>query len=333
MKSKFNSFNNSELYIFSYKYRLQFLIVITLSVLGSSIASFLIHDKFKSVAIIYPSSSSSSNSVFNEQSRNIVEFGDEEKTEQLLEILNSEKIKQHITQKFDLINYYKISSKTPQYELNEIFKENFSFRKNKNMALEITVLDQNPDTAAKIANEVLVILDDVINTIKKKRAKQGLKIIEKAYQKLQAEIETMEDSLKKIMSKGIIHIPSQSEAYNTTYAEAILVNNKNAMEELKKNIDNLSENGGAFVILRDRIDLEIGKLSGLKSKYEEAKAEAEEKIDNFFVVTNPYPAEKKSYPIRWLIVLISTICSIILAYIVLILYDQSIQIRANIPEE
>jgi capsule polysaccharide export protein KpsE/RkpR len=70
----------------------------------------------------------------------------------------------------------------------------------------------------------------------------------------------------------------------------------------------------------------------LKTKYEEAKVGAEEKIDNFFVVTHPYPAKKKSYPVRWLIVTISTLCTTILSYIILILYDQSIKVRAENPE-
>ena len=332
MKNNLNIFNNSALYIFLFKYRFQFIIVITISILGSSAASFFIQDKFKSVAIIYPSSTTSTTSLFNENSKNIVEFGDEEKTEQLLEILNSEKIREHLVKKFDLINYYKIKSKTPQHELNEIFKENFSFKKNKNMALEITVMDHQPDTAALLTNEVLIILDDVINSIRKKRAQQGLQIVENAYLKLKGEIEVLEDSLNKLMSRGIVDIPSQSEAFNTTYAEAILLNNKNAMVELKKNIDNLSYNGGAFVILRDRIMLEMSRLSILKTKYEEAKVGAEEKIDNFFVVTHPYPAKKKSYPIRWLIVTISTLSTTILAYIILILYDQSIKVRAENPE-
>jgi tyrosine-protein kinase Etk/Wzc len=332
VKKNNNIFNNSALYFFLFKYRLQFLIVISISILGSSIASFFIQDKFKSTAIIYPSSTTSTTSLFNENSKNIVEFGDEEKTEQLLEILNSEKIREHLTKKFDLINYYKIKSNTPQNELNEIFKENFSFRKNKNMALEITVFDHQADTAALMTNEVLVILDDVINSIRKKRAQQGLKIVENAYLKLKNEIVDLEDSLHRLMSKGIIDIPSQSEAFNTTYAEAILLNNKNAMEELKKNIDNLSNNGGAFVILRDRIMLEMNRLSILKTKYEEAKVGAEEKIDNFFIVTHPYPAKKKSYPIRWLIVSISTLCTTVLAYLILIIYDQSIKVRAENPE-
>ena len=129
MKNNLNIFNNSALYIFLFKYRFQFIIVITISILGSSAASFFIQDKFKSVAIIYPSITTSTTSLFNENSKNIVEFGDEEKTEQLLEILNSEKIREHLVKKFDLINYYKIKSKTPQHELNEIFRENFSFKK------------------------------------------------------------------------------------------------------------------------------------------------------------------------------------------------------------
>ena len=46
-----------------------------------------------------------------------------------------------------------------------------------------------------------------------------------------------------------------------------------------------------------------------------------ESLPHTFVINTAYEAEKKSYPIRWLIVVISAISSLILAVIVLSIID------------
>ena len=54
-----------------------------------------------------------------------------------------------------------------------MIEENISFKQNKNMAVEIVVLDHSPDTAALIAKELLTVLDKTVNQIQKERAVQG----------------------------------------------------------------------------------------------------------------------------------------------------------------
>ena len=45
----------------------------------------------------------------------------------------------------------------------------------------------------------------------------------------------------------------------------------------------------------------------IAEKSREVVEDVEEKIDNVFIVTTAFPAEKNSYPVKWLIVLLSTI--------------------------
>ena len=59
----------------------------------------------------------------------------------------------------------------------------------------------------------------------------------------------------------------------------------------------------------------------IKEKFDKAKIDAEEELPQTFKVDPAYPAEKKSYPIRWIIVVISTISAFILGVIILAVLD------------
>jgi len=59
----------------------------------------------------------------------------------------------------------------------------------------------------------------------------------------------------------------------------------------------------------------------LNTKYVEAKVEAEQDLPHKFIVDYAYPADKKAYPKKSIIVLTSTIATVILAFIVLLIID------------
>jgi len=71
------------------------------------------------------------------------------------------------------------------------------------------------------------------------------------------------------------------------------------------------------------------QLSDLKAKYEEARVDAFEFLPQKFVVTTAYKAEKKSYPIRWLIVTLTVISSLFLATIIIIVLENYSSLKAK----
>jgi hypothetical protein len=75
------------------------------------------------------------------------------------------------------------------------------------------------------------------------------------------------------------------------------------------------------VSLRELHEAQIKQLAIIKAKYEEAKVDAEQILTQKFIVNKATKAEKKSYPIRWLIVVISTISALIFGFIVLLLME------------
>jgi uncharacterized protein involved in exopolysaccharide biosynthesis len=66
-------------------------------------------------------------------------------------------------------------------------------------------------------------------------------------------------------------------------------------------------------------------LSFLKSKYAEAALDASQQLPKKFVINKAIKAEKKSYPVRWLIVVASTFSAFILTLLGLIFYDSVIR--------
>jgi capsule polysaccharide export protein KpsE/RkpR len=330
-------FDSSSLYVFLYKYKVQIALIILLSGLVSAIISVTIQEKYKSFAVIYPSNTSSVakaliSSRFGGKA-DIMEFGEEEKSEHLLEILNSDKVRKKIIDQFNLMNHYDISieeSSTPNFDLNEIYDENITFKRNMNMAVVITVLDHSPDTAAQITNGLLIALDDVMNSIQKERALQGFNIVKKAYLTLSQEVEDMEDSLSFIMGKGVLDVKSQSEVYGDAYAQAIAKGNKTAEKALSAKLDLLSKYGAQNISLRNALLNERKRLSELKGKFEEAKIDAESRLQNYFTITSPFAAEKKSYPVRWLIVVMSVLGALFTGGITIVLYEQFQKLKTQL---
>jgi len=296
--------------------------------LVSALVSMLITEKFKSTVILYPANTSSiSKALINQNGgakTDLLEFGEEEKTEQLQQILNSDRIRNEVIKKFNLMKHYEIdtSSDTKNSELIDKYEANIKFKRNEFMAIEIVVLDEDKIKAAEIANGIAEILDQQMNDIQKERAIKGLQIVEKSYNEYLAYVKNMEDSLKFIMSLGVHDFEKQSEVLTQAYAEAVSKNNQAAIKAINEKLDLISKYGAQQYKLKEELENSIMQLTFLKDKYEQAKIDANEKITNYFVVNHATPAEKKSYPIRSLIVLVSTLCTGLFAFIVLLVNEK-----------
>ena len=79
--------------------------------------------------------------------------------------------------------------------------------------------------------------------------------------------------------------------------------------------------------VRENLYIQREQLNLLKKKFEEAKIDAEAVLTYKFIVNKAFPAERKSYPVRWLIVATSTIVSMVFGILILILLDNIKRIR------
>lgn len=297
------------------KYRKHLLVIGVLAILLSAIFSspFFITPLYKSTVILYPTASKSISKVLLSDNpgitKDILEFGEEEQTEQMLQVLNSNKIRDEIIEKYNLLEHYNIPDNST-YKLTRLYDEyenKFEFRRTEFMAVKITVYDSDAQLAADMANNVAELIDSTINHMQKEVAKKAFFIVDKEYNSLKKSVQDKEDSLDILRSYGVNDYESQAEMFNRQLAIEMARGNTEGMRRLEQKLSIIAKYGGTYVSLRDGLEHDKKQLSEIKAKYDEAKVDANETLPHKFVVSNAYKAEKKSYPIRWLIVLISTL--------------------------
>jgi uncharacterized protein involved in exopolysaccharide biosynthesis len=314
-------------------YKKILLIVGSVALVVSTIVSFLIKDKYKSSVILYPTTNSSISKAIISETNNgkddVLKFGEIEEAEQLLQILHSDEIKQQIIEKYNLLNHYGIDEnhKYRLTKLNDEFEDNVTFKLTKYLAIEIAVLDYNADTAALIANDIALYLDTVKNRMQKEIAIPAFKIVEQRYNAQKDFIKGLEDSLSALRMLGVIDYESQAERLTEQLGIAIVQGKTAAASQLEERLKTLSKYGGAYVSIRDQLEFEKKQLTAIHTKYEEAKVDAESSLQHKFVVNNAFPAEMKTYPIRWLIVLISTLSSVVLTLFLILIFNNLKSLR------
>lgn len=322
-------FDSSNLLLFVLRWRKPLVIVTVVAAVLSAVfsAPMFVTPKFESTVIMFPTSTASiSKSLLaknNAAKEDLLSFGEEEQAEQLLQILNSDEIRAKIVDRYNLMNHYEIDT-TDQYKQTKLFKEydsNITYKRTEFQSVRVDVLDTDPQMAADIANDIAALVDSVKNRMQKERAYKAKAIAEAEYMEMKNYVKELEDSLNALREMGVNDYESMSERFNEAYAKAILEGKTAAAEKLAVQLKILSQYGGAYVSIRDMLEHEKEQLSHLRAKYQEAKVDAEQTLPHKFIVNSAFPAEKKSYPIRWLIVLVSVTATFLLSLLGIIAYE------------
>ncbi|MFN4082983.1 MAG: hypothetical protein ACK4K9_05070 [Bacteroidia bacterium] len=309
---------------FILKWRKQLIIICIVSATASIIFSgpWIIKPKFKSVAVFYPSTNNSISSALLTDSRirnrDHLEFGEQAAAQQYVQLLESEYLKQKVIQNFNLAEHYRLKpdEKERNYKLGKKYEKNIKIKKTPYASIEVSVLDEDPNKAAEIANGIVSILDTVKNEVQKRVAKQALAIIEKEYIRKQEEINLIKARMQELGKKGVYDVAEQSKALTE------LAGKNGSMDYIQKQQKALSEYGAESQSLQNTLILQVEQLNELKKKYDQASIDVNENLTNVFIIQSASPAERKAYPIRSVIVLVSVFGSFLTGCIILLLVEK-----------
>ena len=313
------NFSSVDLLIYIWKKRAILMGVGLIAGVASIIISLLITPMFQSSVIMFPASNASISKDLLSQNysgrQNVYGFGEEQEAEQLLQILNSEPIRARIIEKYKLMEHYEIDpgEKYPLTRLYETYNSNINFRLTEFMSVEISVMDHDPEYAANMANDISALVDTVFNNMKKERARKAFLLVEREYLEAAQKLTAMRDSMDYLSTQ-------------------VSENLRTSGDPTSNLIKAISENGALYITMMNMVRYETALVTDLNLKYKEARLESEQKLPHKFVVEQAYPSEKKAYPKKSLIVIVSTFASLLFALIVLIIID-NIRARVAIQEE
>lgn len=327
---KDNTYNSKHLCKLLLDYRKPIIVIMAIAALMAIIFSspYFITPLYKSTTVLYPTSSNSISKVLISTStstdKDVMNFGEDEQTEQMLQVLNSNKVRDKIIERFNLLDHYNIKAnqKYPFTKLNKLYDSRVKFRRTENNAVKITVLDSDPEIASRMANDIAEIYDSIMNQIQKEVAIPALETVEKTYFGLCEEMQMLEDSLNTLRKLGVYDYEKQVEMLSQQYAIELGKGNTAGINAIQKQLDILAEYGGASYAINERLDNDRLQLSLVKIKYEEAKVDATDHIPHKFIVNSAFTAERKSYPIRWIIVTVTVCSTFIILMLLIIIFER-----------
>lgn len=309
-----------------WKRRKIILIVTGAAAVVSTVISLLMTPIYRSTAIVFPAATStvSFNELRNAKASSM-DFGEEEQAEQLIQILQSSRIRDKIVKEFDLQKHYDIDESDPNkhYKLVKEYNENILFVRTRYGSIQIDVLDRDPQLAADIANKIVDLIDTVKNEMVAERTIPAFEINKRKRSQMEADRKYILHQLDSLASIGVLPLDSRAGLFQA-YVDA---KSPEQRAEIKEKIDINNKFGSLFDGLEYIRNEKIVKLEDFSVSYEQAESDANTKFNHKFVVERAVVADKKDKPKRMIIVILSVLGAFIFTVFGLLVQDKLRELR------
>jgi uncharacterized protein involved in exopolysaccharide biosynthesis len=301
-------------------------IVCGIALVVSTLIAFLMTPLYRSTAIVFPAATSTVS--FSEQ-RNAkassMDFGEEEQAEQLIQILQSSKVRDIVVKRFDLMNHYEIedSDANKYYKLVKEYNNHIFFVRTRYGSIQIDVLDRDPQLAADMANKIVDLIDTVKNEMVKERTLPAFEINRRKRDMLESEKNSILRKLDSLAGLGVVPLEGRANLFQA-YMDAKSADDK---AEYKKRIEINLQLGATFDDLEYERNEKIMKLSDFNVSYEQAESDANTMFNHKFVVERAVKADKKDKPKRLIIMLLATFGTFVFMVFALLIQDKIKELR------
>lgn len=307
-------FNNTNLINLLLKWRVHLIVILAVAVVLAVVFSspFFITPKFKSVAVIYPA--------------NVSPYSEESETEQMFQILQSQDIMDSVINKFNLPEHYKISKDYKYYKtaIYYEYSQNIKIEKTPYDAISIEALDKDPQMACDIVNATIRFYNKKVGYLHDTKYREVMDMYESLLAKKEHGIDSLKHALYTLsVESGILGYDQSSEEIMKGYLRTVTSGaaayiNTAEVKRLKENMERV---GGDLIQLTEAIKDETHAYAAFKVQYEDALRFYDAKLTYCNIITHPFPADKKSFPVRWLIVAMTFILTFFFAIVVILMVE------------
>lgn len=293
--------------------------------IGASIVSLSMEEYYESSVIMFASSQHSLGEQFFEELKknDLLAYGETEDAERLLQLLNSDRIRSRIIEKYDLYDHYGIAEDQPgaRSAMGLQYASNVSSRLTRFGSIQVRVLDTDPFMARDIANDMAYLVDSVSNKMRNDRARDGYEVALNSLRSMSRLIAEAEDSLATLHQLGIYNFEAQVQGLTAQYGMALASNNLKAAQTIKSDLERIGKLANGHNNLSAYLEEAYEQQALLKKRVELMRVDAETQIPSSFIVDYASAADKKSKPVRWLIVVMTTLVATGAAFLAMLAWD------------
>lgn len=305
MEDYFNSKNLIQVLI-RWKFHLAVIVVLAALLAAFFSSPIFITPLYKSYAVVYPA--------------NVSPYSDESETEQMIQMFQSKDIRDSIISKFDLPAHYRIDPNYEYFTSTLLFEygQKVKIAKTPYEAVNIEVMDKDPKMACDMVNEIMHQYNLKVKSLHKEKFKEVV-IDFKAITAMKVHDI---DSLKRLAGElgtkyGLMEYTSQTREVMRAFLGA--GRNNREVLNLKKNLE---EKGGDMLMLSELMASEAEGYSTFKLDYDRAVLNYNRDYTYVNILNKPFVSDKKAYPVRWVIVVLSAFSAFFVAVLVISIIDR-----------
>ncbi|MFN5628595.1 MAG: hypothetical protein ACK48W_04835 [Bacteroidota bacterium] len=294
------------------KWKFHLLVTFSVSCIIAAIfsSSFFITPRFKSVGIIYPS--------------NIAQYSNESMTEQMIEMMKSGFVKDSMIKEFNLFERYNIGENVQDKNdrINKIYKEIISIDKTEFEAVSISVLDKDPAVSKKMVEKLIYFTDVLIKKLQSQKLLEVVEMNKMGLYRVKSQLDSVNKSLDMFRREySILDYSIQLEQVSKNYYKSLASSGK-GLDEMRKMLDVLKLKGSEYEFLNNR-SISLSKYYALlETEYLKSLRDYERNFTYSNIISDPIKPDKKSYPVRWIIVLSSGLSALFLGFLLILNYER-----------
>jgi uncharacterized protein involved in exopolysaccharide biosynthesis len=270
--------------------------------------------------------------------------GRSEDLDRVITIGESQPVAEFIIRRFDLYKRYQVGAPGDDNADNSVLTEfgsNLSIIHNDRDAIELTFTDEDKHVAAEVANTMVQVIDSINQQLTLENRRQVLNLYRQRFDYLNTNFERSRRQLASARRRyGIFAVEMQGrylakELIETEAALRKAEGGGGAVAGLRKSLRGLSRaDGGNLVNVEnftrgvDSLNMFAARVTDLqtrlidaRSAFESAELTLKARLSSLYLVQKAYPATRKAKPVRWLIVLTSTLLVFVLSIVFVALLE------------
>jgi hypothetical protein len=244
----------------------------------------------------------------------------------MFQILQSQDIVDSVINKFNLSDHYEISPEYKYYQtaIYYEYSQNVKIEKTPYDAVSIEALDKDPVMACNIVDAIIDFYNKKVRKMHNAKYSEVMDMYEKLLAKKQEDIDSLKQALYDLsVESGLLGYDQSSEEIMKGYLRTVTSGAAGYINtaEVKRLKENMEKVGGDLILITERIKHEANSYSAFKVDYEDAVRFYNANLTYSNVITKPFPADKKSYPIRWLIVAITFLLTLFFSIVFILIVE------------
>lgn len=303
------NFNTKDIIAVLVKNKKAIIVVTIIAAVASAIISFILKPKYKSYAVVYPV--------------NLSPSSEESNTEQLLQYFYSEEVKNEVARKYNLYAHYEVDTNANGYQalFDLYYKSNINISPTLYESIDITVKDESPEMAQKVAQGLIDATNKLIQNLKRERLNEYIINSLKGISYEMKGLDSLNKNINEIRSSyNIIDVGAQAK-----YLSKKMMSGKPLTESENKLFNGIRSNNTDLEKLWNAANGLQGTMNYFRDQKDKYIFDYNSEISFTNVVSKPTLPDKKFFPVRWLIVSVSSLSVFALACLYFILTNKALR--------